>query len=84
VTILTFRNFFSSSRTISYFFEFRKAESDHTKKIKKFNSEIEKIRANKLSIDESTEKQIDEHEVKTTSFSVSDSFFLTRENDADD
>jgi hypothetical protein len=84
VTILTFKNFFSSSRTISYFFEFKKVESDHTKKIKKLNSEIEKIKASKLSIDESTKEQTDEHEVKTTSFSISDSFFLTKENDADD
>ncbi len=69
---------------ISYFFEFKKAENDHTKKIKKFNSEIEKIKTNKLSIDELTEEQTNEHEVKTTSFSISDSFFLIKEIDADD
>jgi hypothetical protein len=84
VIVLTFKNFFSSFRTISYFLEFRKAKSDHTKKIKKFNSKIEKIKTSKLSIDESTERQTDEHEIKTISFSISDSFFFTRKNDADD
>jgi hypothetical protein len=84
VTILTFRNFFFFFWTISYFFEFKKAEDDHTKKIKKFNSKIEKIRTSKLSIDESTEKQTDEHEIKTISFSISNFFFFTKKNDADD
>jgi hypothetical protein len=84
VTVLTFRNFFSSLRTISYFFEFKKVESDYTKKIKNFNSEIEKIKASKLSIDESTKEQTNEHEVKTIFFSISASFFLTKENDVND
>jgi hypothetical protein len=52
VTILIFRNFFSSFWTISYFLEFKKTESDNTKKIKKLNSKIEKIKTSKFSIDE--------------------------------
>jgi hypothetical protein len=68
---------------ISYFFEFRKVENNHTNKIKKFNSEIEKTKSNKLSIDELTKKQTNEHEVKTTLFSILNSFFSVNENDSD-
>jgi hypothetical protein len=69
---------------ISYFFEFRKAKNDHINEIKKFNSEIEKTRTSKLSIDELTEKQTKKHEVKTTLFSISDSFSFIEENNIND
>jgi hypothetical protein len=84
VTVLTFKNFFSFFWTISYFLEFKKAEDDYTKKIKKFNSKIEKIKASKFSIDESTEKQTNEHEIKTILSSISDSFSFIEENDIND
>jgi hypothetical protein len=84
VTVLIFKNFFSSFWMISYFFEFRKAKNDHTKKIKKFNSKIEKIRTNKFSIDELTEEQTNEHEVKTIFSSISNFFSFIEENDIND
>jgi hypothetical protein len=83
MTIFSSRNFFFSSRIISHFSEVKKAR-DSTQKIDKFNSETEKTKANKLSIDELTKTQTKEQKVKTISFSISISFFLIDRNDTDD
>jgi hypothetical protein len=61
---------------------FKKAD-DSTQEIDKFNSEIEKTKASKLSIDELTKTQTEEQEVNTTFFSISTSFFLIDRNDTD-
>jgi hypothetical protein len=68
---------------ISYFSEFKKVD-DHSNKIKEFDSKTKKTRANKLSTDELTKKQTEEHEIETTFFSAFDSSFLNEKNDADD
>jgi hypothetical protein len=78
MTIFSSRNFISSSRTISYFFEFRKTD-DHSN-----DSEAEKTKANKFFVNELMKTQTKEQEIKTTSFSISDSFFLIKKNDTDD
>jgi ubiquinone biosynthesis protein Coq4 len=83
MTIFSSRNFFFSSRIISHFSEFKKA-NDSTQKIDKFNSETEKTRTNKLSIDELTKTQTKEQKIKTTSFSISNSFFSIDKNDTND
>jgi hypothetical protein len=78
MTIFSSRNFIFSFRTISYFFEFQKAD-DHSN-----DSETEKTKASKFFVDELINTQTKEQKVKTISFSVSDSFFLIKKNDADD
>jgi predicted N-acyltransferase len=83
MTIFSSRNFFFFSRTISHFSEFRKAD-DLTQKIKQLNSETEKTKANKLSIDELTKTQTEEQEVKTTFFSITETSSSVEENDIDD
>ncbi len=83
MTSFSLRNFFSLSWTNSHFSEFRKVD-DETNEIEKFNSEAEKIKADKLSIDELTKTQAKEQKITITFFSVSTSFFLTDKNDTDD
>jgi outer membrane scaffolding protein for murein synthesis (MipA/OmpV family) len=70
-------------RTISHFFEFKKAD-DSTQKIKQLNSEAEKTKANKFSIDELTKTQTKKQEIKTIFFSITDISSFVEENDIDD
>jgi hypothetical protein len=62
---------------------FKKAD-DSTQKIDKFNSEAEKTKTNKFSIDELTKTQTKEQKIKTTFFSISNSFFFIDKDDTDD
>jgi hypothetical protein len=78
MTIFLSKNFISFSRTISYFSEFKKA-NDHSN-----NSKTEKTKASKFfkrRIDENANRR---EKIKTISFSISDSFFLIKENDTND
>jgi ubiquinone biosynthesis protein Coq4 len=83
MTIFSSRNFFFFFRTISHFFEFKKAD-DSTQKIKQFNSETEKTKTNKLSIDELTKTQTEEQKIKTFFFSITNISSFVEENDIDD
>jgi hypothetical protein len=78
MTIFSSRNFIFSFWIISLFLEFKTADDHST------DSKTKKTKANKLSIDELMKTQTKEQEVKITSFSISDFFFLTKENDTDD
>jgi hypothetical protein len=78
MTIFSSKNFISSFWTISLLFELRTTDDHST------DSETEKTKANKLSTNEARKRQADEHEVKTTFFSTSDSFLLIEKNDTND
>ncbi len=81
--IINFSRNFLSLWTISHFFEFREAD-DLSNEITKLDSETKKTRANRSSIDELMKMQTKEQEIKTFFLSISNSFFLIRENDTDD
>ncbi len=78
MTSFSSRNIIFSLWTISLFFELRTAD-DHS-----IDSEIEKTKANKLSIDELTKKQTEEQKVKTIFSSTFDSSFSSQKASTDD